>query len=83
MLVSKLETCVSLSFSDKQLGNECAAACISVYQKCIGKCALSQSCTFECNAALNQCQNSCPCFENCPGGQFSKRSTVRYEKVRP
>ena len=50
------------------MANSCISACQYNYQRCIGICNADSTCAFECNSDFIDCENGCPCFQDCPQG---------------
>ena len=53
---------------DEQLGNKCAADCLTINQACITDCSADSTCILDCYLATESCITWCPCFQNCPSG---------------
>ncbi|CAG5110136.1 Oidioi.mRNA.OKI2018_I69.chr2.g4568.t1.cds [Oikopleura dioica] len=55
------------SCPDQELGDQCDAQCRLIFIECRGNCADSV-CESVCLHEYSECNDSCPCFHDCPDG---------------
>ena len=48
--------------------DSCVEKCQSVMSECWLSCANDAMCRYECSVNGDQCNDSCPCFSDCPNG---------------
>ena len=57
---------VKADFSNQTMANECFDICFANYNPCLTGCGENSDCQYGCNQDFVNCQNDCPCFQNCP-----------------